>query len=61
MIRLHFLVEGSTEQTFVNEVLKPELSRLNIFSDACLVKTGRKRGKVHKGGITSYIKLKRFD
>jgi len=60
MIRLHFLVEGSTEQAFVNEVLKPELSRLNIFSDACLVKTGRKR-KVHKGGITSYIKLKRFD
>ncbi len=58
MIRLHFLVEGSTEQTFVNEMLKPELSRLNIFSDACLVKTGRKRGKVHKGGITSYFKLK---
>ena len=56
MIRLHFLVEGSTEQTFVNEMLKPELSRLNI--DACLVKTGRKRGKVHKGGITSYLKLK---
>jgi hypothetical protein len=59
MIRLHFLVEGTTERTFVDEVLKPELSRLNIFSDACLVQTGRKHGKVHKGGIISYFKLKK--
>ncbi|MEK8016632.1 MAG: DUF4276 family protein [Candidatus Parabeggiatoa sp.] len=58
MIRLHFLVEGATERTFVNEVLKPELSRLNIFPDACCVQTGRKQGKIYKGGITSYLKLK---
>jgi hypothetical protein len=58
MIRLHLLVEGATERTFVNEVLKPALSCLNIFPDARCVQTGRKRGKVHKGGITNYIKLK---
>jgi len=59
MIRLHFLVEGATERTFVDEVLKPELSRLNIFPDACCVQTGRKHGKVHKGGIINYLKLKK--
>lgn len=59
MIRLHFLVEGATERTFVDEVLKPELSRLNIFPDVCCVQTGRKQGKVHKGGIISYLKLKK--
>jgi hypothetical protein len=58
MIRLHFLVEGATERTFVDEVLKPELSRFNIFPDACCVQTGRKQGKVYKGGIISYLKLK---
>jgi len=58
MIRLHFIVEGPTEETFVNEILAPELSRLNIFSDARCVQTGRKRGKVHKGGLTNYLKLK---
>jgi len=59
MIRLHFLVEGATERTFVDELLKPELSRLNIFPDACCVQTGRKQGKIYKGGITSYLKLKK--
>jgi hypothetical protein len=58
MRRLHFLVEGATERTFVNEVLEPELSSLNIFSDACCVQTGRKQDKRYKGGITNYIKLK---
>jgi hypothetical protein len=38
--------------------LKPELSRLNIFPEACCVKTGRKRGKIYKGDIISYLKLK---
>lgn len=58
MIRLHFVVEGQTEETFVNEVLAPELSLLNIFPDVRCVQTGRKHGNVHKGGMTSYIKLK---
>jgi len=58
MIRLHFVVEGQTEETFVNQVLTPALSGLNIFSDVRCVQTGYKRGKKHKGGITDYIKLK---
>lgn len=58
MIRLHFVVEGQTEETFVNNILAPELSSLNIFPDVRCVQTGRKHGKVHKGGISTYIKLK---
>jgi uncharacterized protein CbrC (UPF0167 family) len=58
MIRLHFVVEGQTEETFVNDLLAPVLSRLNIFPDVRCVQTGRKHGKVYKGGITNYIKLK---
>jgi hypothetical protein len=58
MIRLHFVVEGQTEETFVNYVLAPELSQQNIFPDVRCVQTGRKHGNVHKGGITNYIKLK---
>jgi len=58
MIRLHFVVEGQTEETFVNDLLAPALSRLNIFPDARCVQTGRKHGKVYKGGIINYIKLK---
>jgi hypothetical protein len=33
MIRLHFVVEGQTEETFVNNILAPKLSSLNIFPD----------------------------
>ncbi len=58
MIRLHFVVEGQTEETFVNDMLAPVLSHLNIFPDVRCVQTGRKHGKKYKGGITNYIKLK---
>jgi hypothetical protein len=54
MIRLHFIVEGQTEETFVNQVLTPVLSGLNIFPDVRCVQTGHKRGKRHKGGISHY-------
>jgi hypothetical protein len=58
MIRLHFVVEGQTEETFVNQIITPALSGLNIFPDVRCVQTGYKRGKRYKGGITDYIKLK---
>jgi len=58
MIRLHFVVEGQTEETFVNDLLTPVLAELNIFADVRCVQTGYKRGKKHKGGVTHYIKLK---
>lgn len=57
-IRLHFIVEGQTEETFVNQTLRPHLGELSIWADARCVMTGRKRGVKHSGGISSYAKAK---
>lgn len=57
-IRLHFVVEGQTEQTFVNNTIKPHLSNYNVGVDVRCVETGRKRHKIYKGGMISYIKFK---
>ena len=58
MIRLHFVVEGQTEETFVNQTLVPHLARLSVFSDARCVATSRKRGVKYRGGGNSYAKVK---
>lgn len=58
MIRLHFVVEGPTEKTFVKQVLTPHLSERDIFPDVRCIETGRKRNKVYKGGMTHYEKAK---
>lgn len=57
MIRLHFVVEGQTEETFVNQTLVPHLSHLSVFSDARCVETSRKRGVKYRGG-GSYGKVR---
>jgi hypothetical protein len=46
MSRVLALVEGQTEQTFVREVLAPDLGRLGVFLSASLI--GKPR---HKGGV----------
>ncbi len=58
MIRLHFVVEGQTEETFVNQTLVPHLARLSVFSDARCVATSRKRGMKYRGGGGSYAQVK---
>ncbi len=57
MIRLHAVVEGQTEETFVNEVLAPEMGARQIFIDAHCVTTGR-RLPPERGGIRKYQQLK---
>jgi hypothetical protein len=57
VIRLHAVVEGQTEETFVNQVLAPELGARHIFVDAHCVTTGR-RLPPNRGGITKYQQLK---
>lgn len=54
MIRVHLLVEGQTEEAFVNELLVPHYARQSIFLDAIIVET--RSG--YKGGIISYAKTK---
>ena len=58
MVRLHFIVEGQTEETFVNQTLVPHLAHMSIVSDARCVATSRKRGVKHRGGVHSYQQVK---
>ncbi len=48
MTRVHVIVEGQTEEAFVNEVLEPALRASGIIPSACLI--GRPG---HKGGNVS--------
>lgn len=61
MIRLHVIVEGRTEELFVNQVLAPHLARFQVYADARCVETSRDKraGKVFKGGMTNYAKARR--
>ncbi len=53
------LVEGQTEEAFVNEVLNPHLNLLGLYLTPILAVTKRlSGGGVHKGGIVSYGKVK---
>jgi len=58
-MRLHFLVEGQTEETFVRTVLAPELGATAIYCDAHRVTTGRKGAKLYRGGLVSFAHLRR--
>lgn len=59
MSRVHILVEGQTEETFVRDVLGPYFSLKNIFLIPKLATTKRvKSGPDFKGGITTYEKVK---
>ena len=57
-VRLHFIVEGQTEETFVNQTLGPHLGNLSIWVKARCVMTSRRHGVKHRGGIVSYTQAK---
>jgi hypothetical protein len=61
MRRGFIYVEGQTEETFVREVLAPDLaSRLNMSLTPVLAKTKRPQaGPTFKGGISSYSQVKK--
>jgi len=59
LIRLHFVVEGQTEETFVRDVLKPELAGSSVMVDAHRITTGRRKGAVYRGGFVAYAHLRR--
>ena len=58
-IRLNFIVEGQTEEAFVNRVLNLHLANSAIWASARCVMTGHKGGIKYRGGITSYERAKR--
>ena len=53
-VKLYFIVEGQTEETFVNQTLQPHLASLSIFTEARCVFTSSKGGVEHRGGIRHY-------
>ena len=57
VVRLHVLVEGQTEEGFVNRILRPELARKNVFADAHRITTGRRHGRTDRGGFVDYRHL----
>lgn len=59
MINLNIIVEGQTEETFVRDVLAPYWGARGIFAVARCVETGRKRGRIFRGGVRNYEKIRR--
>ncbi|MEN6426259.1 MAG: DUF4276 family protein [Phycisphaerales bacterium] len=54
MVRVHILVEGQTEETFANKVLRPHLWAMEVYLYPRLVgKPG------HRGGIGEYTRARR--
>ena len=57
-IRLNFIVEGQTEEAFVNQILSPYLAGFEVWVRIRCVLTSRRRNIKHRGGIESYGKAK---
>lgn len=57
---LNIIVEGSSEEVFVNDVLVKHFASLNIFVSARRIKTGWERlnNKPSKGGLLKYINFR---
>ncbi|MBI1784882.1 DUF4276 family protein [Candidatus Sumerlaeota bacterium] len=59
MIHLHLVVEGQTEETFARDVLAPHLASFGVRARARSVETGRRRRRVYRGGLTTYMNAMR--
>ncbi len=59
MIRLHMVVEGQTEEAFINTMLAEHLARYNVFADVRCVQTSRRRGRLFRGGLLDYARAKK--
>ena len=59
MVRLYMFVEGQTEQTFADTVLRPHLAHFEVYlQGAVLIAHSRRRGQVHRGGAIRYQPMK---
>ena len=58
MARLHFFVEGPTEQTFADTVLKRHLANFGVYMHKpVLIAHARKKGRVHRGGGRNFTAM----
>ncbi len=59
MVRLHMVVEGQTEEAFINTMLVEHLAQYNVFADVRCVQASRRRGKIFRGGLLDYACAKK--
>ncbi len=59
MIRLHMIVQGQTEEAFVNQVLVNHFGYFNVIVDVRAVETSRRHGRIYRGGLLDYQRAKR--
>lgn len=58
MVRLRLFAEGTTEQTFANNILKRHLANFGVYMEKpVLIAHARKKGKVHRGGGRKFIPM----
>jgi Domain of unknown function (DUF4276) len=57
--RLIVVVEGQTEEAFVNQVLSPALANNALYVSATRITTSRTAHKVYKGGFVNFSHLER--
>ncbi|QEH32532.1 hypothetical protein OJF2_10090 [Aquisphaera giovannonii] len=59
MARLYLFAEGQTEQTFADTILVPHLAHFGVYlRRSVLIATGRRHGRVHRGGGRMYLPMK---
>lgn len=59
MRHLYLYVEGQTELTFADVVLKPHLAPFQVYLSVMKAIHSRSKGKVYKGGVTRYDSFER--
>ena len=57
-IHLNFIVEGQTEETFVNQLLRPHLGGRLISAKVRCVQTSRRKNITHRGGLGKYNQVR---
>ena len=59
MIQLYLYVEGQTEQTFADTLLRPHLAHFGVhLMGSILAQTGRRHGMTFRGGVLKYAVFK---
>jgi hypothetical protein len=59
MARLYIFVEGRTEQTFADTVLRPHLENTGVYVQGLiLIAHAKKKGRVHRGGGRNYAAMR---
>lgn len=58
-VRVNVVVEGQTEETFVRDLLAPDLSSCGVYLVARRVETGRRGPRIHRGGLSTFAKAEK--